>query len=198
MQSLKSLQKRMAWLFAVGLALAVPSYAAAQSLGVQGGVSFSTFKTEDSEASLERVVAPAGGLYLVFGSNSLTGRADVIYSVRGAKSEFGTYRLTYLEIPLGAQFQFARTSNSDVHVFGGTSIGIKLDAKLTQPDDVDVALDNEVEDFDLGIFVGAGVTFGRFVIDGRYTHGVRNINVDDDAPPVKNRSFAIMVGLKIK
>ena len=197
MQSLKSLRKQMAWLFAVVLALAVPSYAAAQNLGVQGGVSFSTFKTEDSESSLDRVVAPAGGLYLVFGSNSLTGRADVIYSVRGAKSDFGTYRLTYLEIPLGAQFQFARTRNSDVHVLGGTSIGIKLDAKLTQPDDVDVALDNEVEDFDLGIFVGAGMTFGRFVIDGRYTHGVRNINVDAETPDVKNRSFAIMFGMRL-
>jgi outer membrane protein with beta-barrel domain len=196
MQSLRSWRKQMAWLFAV--ALAVPSYAAAQSLGVQGGVGFSTFKTEDSDASLDSVVAPAGGLYLVFGSNSLTGRADVIYAVRGAKSEFGTYRLTYLEIPLGAQFQFARTSHSDVHVFGGTSIGIKLDAKLTQPDDVDVALDNEVEDFDLGIFVGAGVTIGRFVIDGRYTHGVRNINVDADTPDVKNRSFAIMFVMRLK
>lgn len=197
MQSFRLLRKQVAWLFGIGLGLAVPSHVAAQSVGVQGGVSFSTFNTEDSDASLDSLVAPTGGLYLVFGSNSLTGRADVIYSVRGAKSEFGKYKLSYLEIPVGAQFQFARTSNSDVHIFGGTSIGIKLDATLAQPDDVDVALDNEVEDLDLGIFVGAGFTVGRFVIDGRYTHGVRNINVDADTPAVKNRSFAIMFGIRI-
>jgi Outer membrane protein beta-barrel domain len=178
--------------------LALPAASAAQVIGVQGGVSLSTFTTEDSSVSLASVIAPTGGVFLVFGSGSLTGRAEAIFSIRGAKSELGDYKLSYLELPVGAQFQFIRRSSSDVHVFGGASVGIKLDATLTQPDDVDVSIDDEVDSLDLGIFVGAGVTFGRFVIDGRYTHGVRNINVDADTPAVKNRSFAITFGIRIK
>jgi len=182
----------------LGAALALPAASAAQVIGVQGGVSASTFKTEDSSVSLDSVIAPAGGVFLVFGSGSLTGRVEAIFSIRGAKSELGDYKLTYLEFPVGAQFQFLRRGNSDGHVFGGASFGLKLDATLTQADDVDVSLDDEVEDLDVGIFVGAGMTFGRFVIDGRYTHGVRNVNVDADTPAVKNRSFAVMVGLRLR
>ena len=181
----------------VGLMFALPAASAAQVVGVQGGISISTFRTEDS-ASLDSVIAPTGGVFLVFGSGSLTARTEAIFSIRGAKSELGDYKVSYLELPVGAQVQLVRRSRSDVHVFGGASFGIKLDATLTQPDDVDVSLDDEVEDLDLGIFVGGGVTFGRFVIDGRYTHGVRNINVDADTPAVKNRSFALMFGIRIK
>lgn len=190
--------RRYGWLMGMGLVLALPAASAAQVVGVQGGVSISTFGTEDSSVSLDSVIAPTGGVFLVFGSGSLTGRAEAVFSIRGAKSELGDYKLSYLELPVGAQFQFLRRSRSDVHVFGGASFGLKLDATLTQADDVDVSLDDEVEDLDLGIFVGAGMTFGRFVIDGRYTHGVRNVNVDADTPAVKNRSFAVMVGLKIR
>jgi hypothetical protein len=186
------------WLVGTGLMIALPAPSAAQVVGVQGGVSISTFGTEDSSVSLDSVIAPTGGVFLVFGSGSLTGRAEAVFSIRGTKSELGDYKLSYLELPVGAQFQFVRRSRSDVHVFGGASFGFNLDATLTQADDVDVSLDDEVEDLDLGIFVGAGVTFGRFVIDGRYTHGVRNINVDADTPAVKNRSFAITFGIRIK
>ena len=185
-------------LVVLGAALALPAASAAQVIGVQGGVSASTFKTEDSSVSLDSVIAPAGGVFLVFGSGSFAGRAEAIFSIRGAKSELGDYKLSYLELPAGAQFQFVRRGNSDGHVFGGASFGLKLDATLTQADDVDVSLDDEVEDLDVGIFVGAGMTFGRFVIDGRYTHGVRNVNVDADTPAVKNRSFAVMVGLRLR
>ena len=185
------------WFLGIGVMLAMPTASSAQTIGVQGGVSISTFGTEDSSVSLDSVIAPTGGVFLVFGSGSLTGRAEAVFSIRGAKSDLGDYKLSYLDLPVGAQFQFVRRSRSDVHVFGGASFGLKLDATLTQADDVDVSLDDEVEDLDLGIFVGAGMTFGRFVIDGRYTHGVRNVNVDADTPAVKNRSFAIMFGIKL-
>ncbi|HYN06012.1 MAG TPA: porin family protein [Vicinamibacterales bacterium] len=188
--------RQICWCVGVGVMLALPASARAQSVGVEGGLSLSTLKSQDDEADfLDRLVAPTGGLFVVFGPNAVTGRIDVLYSVRGAKFELGEYRFTYLEIPVGAQIHVARTSNSDVHIFGGTSLGIKLDAKLSQTNDADVELDDEVEDLDLGIYIGAGVTFGRFVVNGRYTHGVRNISVG--GPELKNRSFAFMVGFRL-
>jgi hypothetical protein len=181
----------------VGLLVMLPVTVSAQSLGVQGGVSFSTFKTDDPGITTDSVVSPTGGLFVVFAPDTFTGRVDALYSVRGAKLATGArYQVTYLEIPTGAQFHFARRSDSDVHVFGGTSIGIKLDATLTEGG-VDLPLDDQVDDFDFGVFVGGGVTFGRLVVDGRYAHGLRNINTVANTARVKTRSFAVMFGIRL-
>jgi hypothetical protein len=191
------LRRNVRWVSCVGLLLMLPASVSAQSAGVQGGVSFATFKTDDPDVTTDSLVSPTGGLFIVFASDSFTGRADALYSVRGAKLGSGAkYQVTYLEVPLGAQMHFARHSDSDVHIFGGTSIGFKLDAKLSEGD-IDVPIDDEVDDFDLGIFFGAGVTFGRFVVDGRYTHGVRNINTVANTASVKHRAFAVMFGFRL-
>ena len=189
-------RRNVRWVSCVGLLLLMPRPVEAQSVGVQGGFSLSSFKTDESVSGpLKQIVAPTGGMFVVIAPDSFTGRVDVLYSVRGAKLDTGAkFQLTYLEFPLGAQVHFARRSNSDLHVFGGTSIAIKLDAKITEGS-VDVPIDDEIDDFDFGIFVGGGATFGRFVVDGRYTHGMRNINVV--APEVKNRAFAITFGIRL-
>ena len=62
--------------------------------------------------------------------------------------------------------------------------------------DVDIP-DEDIKGVDLGVVVGAGVTFGRFTIDGRYTTGLSNLNSDDsDSTTVKNRAFAVLAGVR--
>ena len=54
-----------------------------------------------------------------------------------------------------------------------------------------------MERFDLGLVAGAGLEFGRFVIDGRYTWGLSNINKDESEDvKIKNRVFAVMAGIR--
>jgi hypothetical protein len=54
-----------------------------------------------------------------------------------------------------------------------------------------------LDGLDIGLLVGTGLSFERFAVTGRYTHGVRNISIFDGAG-VKNRSIAIMAAIKVE
>ena len=59
--------------------------------------------------------------------------------------------------------------------------------------------DDTIEQFDVGLVGGFGVEFGRAVSRGRYTHGLRKINVDDNDPNdrIQNRVFSVSVGFRV-
>jgi hypothetical protein len=182
---------------AIGLALlvALPAQAAAQLVGVEGGLSFANLKSDDpEEPTLDWLKAPTAGLFVVFGPNAVTGRVDVLYTVKGGRTSFGAYRISYLEAPVGVQFNFARGSDSDVHVFAQTTIGFKIDARIDYNDTGDDDELPEAEDLDFGITIGAGATFGRFLVNGRYTHGIRDIS--SAGVVVKTKTVAIMGGFR--
>jgi hypothetical protein len=47
------------------------------------------------------------------------------------------------------------------------------------------------------VVAGAGVNFGRFTLDGRYTWGLTNLNsLRDDEMKIRNRVFSIMAGVR--
>ena len=65
----------------------------------------------------------------------------------------------------------------------------------TAIEEIDVS--DEVERFDVGIAMGGGVELGRLVIDGRYTLGMRDIDVDKtDGVAMKHRVISITAGLR--
>ena len=43
---------------------------------------------------------------------------------------------------------------------------------------------------------GAGVNFGRFTVDGRYTFGLSNINKETEEGKAKNRTLAFLAGYR--
>ena len=54
-----------------------------------------------------------------------------------------------------------------------------------------------MEGFEFGLVFGAGVEFGKFIIDGRYSHGFTNLNKDESEQlEVKTRVFSIMAGFR--
>jgi hypothetical protein len=79
-------------------------------------------------------------------------------------------------------------------------MGFKVSAKATaefdgQNESEDI--DEFVESFDFGIVFGAGFETGNFVLDGRYTWGLSNINKDDTDPTnVKHRVISLMAGVR--
>jgi hypothetical protein len=179
----------------IGLALLLAVPAQAQIVGVEGGLSVAKVKSDDpGQPPLDWLKAPTGGLFVVFGPNVVTGRVDVLYTVKGARTDFGAYRISFVEVPVGVQFNFARGSNSDVHAFAQTTLGFKIDARIDYNDTGDDDELPEAEDFDFGITVGAGATFGKFLVNGRYTHGLRDIS--NAAAVIKTKTAAIMVGFR--
>ena len=68
-----------------------------------------------------------------------------------------------------------------------------LDAFLGETDD----LDEETESFDFGWTAGVGADMGRVTLDARYTMGLMNIDKTGD-DTIKNRTFSVMVGFRLK
>ncbi|HEX2339249.1 MAG TPA: outer membrane beta-barrel protein [Vicinamibacterales bacterium] len=63
----------------------------------------------------------------------------------------------------------------------------------------DQDIDDDVESFDFGLVLGAGIDASRLTFDGRYTWGltsIANTPVEDDVQ-VKNRTFSLMIGFRI-
>ena len=83
----------------------------------------------------------------------------------------------------------------------GRYLAFKVSAKGSgsfQGETVDVDIPDEaINKVDLGVIVGAGATFGRVSIEGRYTVGLTNINSDtSDSTKVKNRALAVLAGFR--
>jgi Outer membrane protein beta-barrel domain len=158
------------------------------SFGVKAGVNFANLNFEG--------VAPANSQFAL--------QAEALFSQKGAKSEEEGFSsrisLNYIDIPVLARFSTPASSGASFHVFAGPSFGFKTSAEATSEFDGEEEtedLDDQVKGFDLGLVLGAGVEFGRLVIDGRYAWGMTDINEDEDeGVKVKTRTFSIMAGFR--
>jgi opacity protein-like surface antigen len=119
--------------------------------------------------------------------------------------------LDYLEVPLLIHFSPATEGSIDPIIYAGPSLAFNISAKLksvTNGQEEIEDIRHQIEGFDLGIVVGAGVIFGegrlrystvRYTVEGRFTTGYSDILVDDEVETstgdFKNSSFAIMAGI---
>ena len=133
------------------------------------------------------------GAFLMYSSLNHFGiSADVLYSQRGTKFDDGrTYRFTqhvnYLEIPVVARYFLTLSGNFRPNVFIGPSLGIKLNAKRTNGENLIgstqvINADNtgDFHNLDLGATGGFQLNWGagprqRFLLDARYTLGLSNV-----------------------
>ena len=57
----------------------------------------------------------------------------------------------------------------------------------------------EYESLDLGILGGVGIEITRFIVEGRFNNGLRNVLKSDNLTnfgDIKTRSFALLFGLR--
>ena len=190
-----------------------PASALAQEVGVKVGVnSASLTAEEDEDPPISRRVGPIGGVWVrIAQSPRLSFQVEGLFSEKGAKveapPEFGesfALRLRYFEIPLLARGDFgASGSAARGFVVGGAAPAFKLSAHSTAViggDEETREVGEAVYGADLGLVGGVGVTFGRALIEARYTHGLRHTNTDDngDEDRVKNRVFSVMFGFRVR
>ena len=129
-------------------------------------------------------------------------QVEGLYSQRGAKDNSEgsetKLRVTYIDVPVLARFGTSSASGMRFHVFTGPQASFLLSAEARN-DDLDLTIDlkDEVESFDLGWTLGAGLEANRFLVDARYTMGLKNMSKDADND-IKNRTFTVMVGFRIK
>lgn len=187
---------------AIALMVIVPAAAKAQmspvSAGIKGGINSASLSS-DADEDIDRLTGGVFGGFIGRDINKNFGwQLEGLFSMRGAKADGGDakIKLNYIDVPVLARFGATSTNGVKAFAFTGpqASFNIKAEAEfLGETAD----LEDEIEKFDLGWTVGAGVDVKRITIDARYTHGLMNIAKDDEET-TKNRTFSVMVGIRLK
>lgn len=186
------------------------------SAGPRVGMTYSTFAGDAPGYSFRPGVT--AGAFLMYSSLNHFGiSVDALYAQRGAKYEatitppFGNpvttkyrQRVNYLEIPVALRYFLTLNGNFRPNVYFGPSLSFKLNAEQdgkTVQATAFPAVDN-TEQFravDLGALAGFQLNFPgfgarqRFLIDARYTYGLSDITIDNNAR-VNNSAFTLTLG----
>lgn len=103
----------------------------------------------------------------------------------------------YLEVPLF--FRFSR-SNQRLYVLAGPYVGFRLAAEARETvDGITETRDfsDQIKRVDAGVSFGAGATFGRGLIEGRWTEGLRDAERGDSfETAVRHRVLAVLAGFR--
>jgi len=180
------------------IALTVPTLAEAQGVGVglKGGYLYSSFDLEGVSDVIDNSNGWMAGIF--FGGNrpgtvGVMGEVNLLAKSGESEDGMDTATIYYLQVPLLLRINGGSRSRSGVSVYGiaGPAVDLKIGEDLGNISDTD-----EFESVDIGLVLGAGVELARFIIEGRYEKGLRNIYSDADGVEVKTQTFAILVGVR--
>jgi hypothetical protein len=201
-------------------ALLFPARASAQHLtfGAEGGLNIANVNLTTSDSTItfspDSRKGAAVGVFLGGDFVPYLGViVEALYSQKGAtvnitSSAFPGFKQSsevkvgYIEVPLLVRANVPASSNVIVHLFAGPSFAWKVhDSVSTTTTDPSGSVTTESDDvsvrkFDSGIVGGVGIHIHHFLIDGRYTWGLININKDSggDEPEIKTRTFSLLFG----
>ena len=166
--------------------------------GAKAGVNISNFTGGDFEAVKKKpLVGFHGGIYLRFSIANFSIQPEAMISTQGAKidSVSGSYdwRLTYINVPVMAQYRFA----SGFYIEAGPQVGFMIDEEIENE-----TLKDFAKGLDLSIAGGLGFRGKKGLgIGGRYTVGLSKVGDFEPAngidPDFKNGviQFSIYIPL---
>ena len=164
-------------------------------IGVKGGLLFSSL--DSAGQSYKNNNGWEAGMFFGGNRNGTVGvMADVLYAKKGGKIGSAVLNNYYLEIPILLRVNIGsanKNSGAIIYGLGGPAFDILLKSQLNGVD-----VKSSYESLDMGILVGAGVEVSRFLVEGRYNIGVKNIAKANSAAStdVKSKSFAVLAGLR--
>jgi hypothetical protein len=174
-----------------------------QQSGVKAGLAFTnlTFPDGDESPETDARAGFTGGVFAVKDlRRGLAIQAEALISAKGATFEDSRLRITYLEFPGLLRYNLAirALERNPIHLLTGPALAFKIDAALSG-DGTSEDVGEDIKSVDVGWVLGAGLDRDAFVVELRYTWGLADVTRDGDAPPdtVRNRSFAIVLGLRI-
>jgi hypothetical protein len=178
------------------------SSASAQiTYGAKAGVNFANVSFADEDVpSSSRIGLLAGAFATVPLTGWLSVQPEAIYTVKGASIDIfdieSDYIVDYLEVPVLARVPIQRR----VYLAVGPSIAFRIRARsrtsfVGSTEEVNIA--DDVESLDIGVVGAAGLEMGRWVFDGRYTHGFSDTDADtSDNVKIRNRVFSVSAGFR--
>jgi hypothetical protein len=108
----------------------------------------------------------------------------------------GSTSLQYLEIPILARINIGSRSRNGISIYGlvGPVFDVNLKASIGDRD-----VKSNYESLDFGLLGGVGIEITRFLVEGRFNQGLRNVLKSDNAAAfgdIKTRSFAVLFGFR--
>ncbi len=177
------------------------------TFGVRAGLNFANMSWEEdhSSLSLDTRTAFNVGLSVDFPLiQSMYIQSGLYLSSKGCKEEEkdGNYKVTmspmYLEIPVLASYRYDISESTQLQFNVGPYFGYGIGGKYEEKEygesyDESFFEDDDVNKFDCGLQIGAGVTFGKVYVGCGYQFGMTNI-IDESDLSVKHKNFMINVG----
>lgn len=198
---LRSAAVRAALALVVSLCVGDTAWGQEMRFGVRGGTGFSTVQNEPGLAAggFTQRHGLAAGAFFSWPLGWFDLQPEALYVSKGASLDVqgihSTLVLDYLEAPVLARWRFG----ARLYVAAGPAVSWRLRAASRTTfsgatEEIDLA--DSVKRYDAGVVGAVGIRFGRVVVDGRYTHGLMDIDGDtSDEVTVRNRAITISAGV---
>ena len=179
--------------------LGFPAMAAAQYVGIKGGLNSGTIIVSPDPAPevFSQRTAPVVGFFFASSGDERIGlHWELLYSQKGAKGTgpfVGSVRLDYAELPLMASVLLADSGGLRVRANVGVSADYLLTARLTAGG-VTTGITSTYERTDVGLVFGGSVSVSRVLFDVRYGLGLRN-TIKNSTATTKTRTLSLTAGV---
>ena len=185
-----------------------PLFAQFSSVGVKGGVNLASQKVTNDDEADSGLTTFRGLVAGVFATLPIASRLELqpeaLFVMKGSRFKEGGFtasvQLDYLEVPVLARFSWRGASRNGFYAAGGPYVAFSLRSRTRttfsgSTEEIDISED--VERLDFGVAAGGGVERGRWVFDGRYTYGLKDVDKDkSDSVKVTNRGVSITAGYR--
>jgi len=197
--------------------LAAPAHAGLR-LGVLGGPTFSRLTADEADFATSHRTGYSAGAVVAWDVNpSLSLELQPTFTSRGGKVRFvddeapfagqaevgAEARLTYFELPLLFKYALV-TGDRGVrpYLLAGPTLGLRRGAEvLFAGQTYDAEPEVKKTDFGLGFGGGLRVPAGRasLFVEGQYTLGLTNVDVepDQDSAATRSRGFQLKLGVTL-
>ncbi len=183
-------------------AILVASFASVSSaqvgpIGIKAGMNMAdiTGDAENTDMKAGLVV----GAFAELNLGMVNIQPELLYSMKGAKSDDISNEYNYFEIPVLVKYKLPLPGKLTPSVYAGPVFSLLLSAESDGND-----IKDQLKNNDIGIIIGAGINMDMssyvLTFDARYNMGLSDINNLDDALPgsedeFKNSTIMLMAGI---
>jgi hypothetical protein len=181
------------------------------TIGFKVGPTWSKLNFEGNNDGNDWLTSFGGGGFIRFGFSGFSLQPEILAVTKGSAVDpdvaDARLKLDYIEVPIELFFSLGAGSVAPYVLVGPAfafEIKCSVDAEFLG-NDGSFECDNDASDrktFDIGAVGGLGLNFragpGSVLVEGRYTHGLMNLNdANDSNSTVRNRSIALFAGYSI-
>lgn len=188
-----------------------------RQIGLKAGASLATLERNETRTGDEpygtRTGITAGPFLVLPLENRFALQLEMLFTEKGGSlplldpaivtGEVETrFKFHYMDLPALMRVKGPRLGSASLHVFAGPTLGVMLSAREQTAFKGLIAAGFEdkigdMERFDLGATLGAGVEIQRAVFEVRYTHGLNDVVTDIAGARLSNRGLLITGGMRI-